>query len=114
MRFVGSVIGGLGNLYFRPNAAHICALRLRSYLGYPPVRDAQPNPTHYALAALQYSSVTPYIITQNVDGLHHKAIRHVWDDVRRNEGIIPELHGTLHVRAFSLHPIEQVTNKHGS
>ncbi|KAI0675811.1 DHS-like NAD/FAD-binding domain-containing protein [Trametes maxima] len=71
------------------------AFRLRSYLGYQPIREAQPNPTHFALAALQYSSVAPHIITQNVDGLHHKAIRDVWDDAKRAKGIL-ELHGTLH------------------
>ena len=60
------------------------------------MRDAQPNPTHYALAALQHSAIAPDIITQNVDGLHHKAIKHVWDEPRRNKSIL-ELHGTLHV-----------------
>ncbi len=38
--------------------------RLRSYLGYPPVRDAQPNTSHFALAALQYTSHLSHIITQ--------------------------------------------------
>ncbi|EIW58551.1 DHS-like NAD/FAD-binding domain-containing protein [Trametes versicolor FP-101664 SS1] len=80
---------------------------LRSYLGYPPVRDAQPNPTHFALAALQYASVAPHIITQNVDGLHHKAIRTAWDDARRAEGIL-ELHGTLHsVKCSHGHPVDR-------
>ncbi|KAL0953867.1 hypothetical protein HGRIS_005041 [Hohenbuehelia grisea] len=68
---------------------------LRSYLGYPPVRDALPNTTHCALAALQYASVIPRIITQNVDGLHHKAISHVWNRNQLDSGIL-ELHGTLH------------------
>ena len=72
--------------------------RLRSYLGYPPVRDAQPNPIHYSLAALQHATITPQIITHNVDGLHHKAIKHLWDKTKREQGIL-ELHGTLHVRA---------------
>ncbi|KAI0629338.1 DHS-like NAD/FAD-binding domain-containing protein [Trametes polyzona] len=82
---------------------------LRSYLGYPPVRDAQPNPIHFALAALQYASVAPHIITQNVDGLHHKGIRHVWDDARRSEGIL-ELHGTLHrVRCSHGHTVDRAT-----
>ncbi|CCM02533.1 uncharacterized protein FIBRA_04635 [Fibroporia radiculosa] len=67
---------------------------LRSYLGYPPVRDALPNTTHYALAALQYASVVPKLITQNVDGLHHKALAHVWDEPRSERGIL-ELHGRL-------------------
>lgn len=67
----------------------------RSYLGYPPVRDAQPNPTHYALAALQWSNFVPKLITQNVDGLHIKAIpQEAPNDARER---ILELHGTLHV-----------------
>ncbi|KAI0738517.1 DHS-like NAD/FAD-binding domain-containing protein [Daedaleopsis nitida] len=68
---------------------------LRSFLGYPPVRDAQPNPTHFALAALQHAHVTPDLITQNVDGLHHKALLDVWPETRMHQHIL-ELHGTLH------------------
>ncbi|GAA5993397.1 hypothetical protein JCM10908_002645 [Rhodotorula pacifica] len=45
----------------------------RSYLGYPPVRRAESNPTHYAMAALQKMGYISSIITQNVDGLHHRA-----------------------------------------
>lgn len=37
---------------------------LRSYLGYPAVRMAQPNTSHYALAALQHSGIIPRLITQ--------------------------------------------------
>lgn len=72
------------------------ANRLRSYLGYPPVRYALPNTTHCAIAALQYTSIIPRLITQNVDGLHHKALAHVWDKDRLKDRIL-ELHGTLHV-----------------
>ncbi|KDR80691.1 hypothetical protein GALMADRAFT_153142 [Galerina marginata CBS 339.88] len=72
---------------------------LRSYLGYPPVRDAQPNTTHFALAALQHTSYVSRIITQNVDGLHHKALRiaapYHWNPARLQDNIL-ELHGTLH------------------
>ncbi|KAM0789280.1 hypothetical protein ACM66B_000120 [Microbotryomycetes sp. NB124-2] len=45
----------------------------RSYLGYPPVREAEPNPGHYAIAALMRMGYVSRLITQNVDGLHHKA-----------------------------------------
>ncbi|KAL4072791.1 DHS-like NAD/FAD-binding domain-containing protein [Scleroderma yunnanense] len=80
---------------FSNPVSYLALVRLRSYLGYPPVRDAQPNITHCALAALQYTSHIPRLITQNVDGLHKKAIAHLWDDDRMNRQIL-ELHGTLH------------------
>ncbi|GAA96995.1 uncharacterized protein L969DRAFT_96884 [Mixia osmundae IAM 14324] len=63
----------------------------RSYLGYPPVRLAQPNPSHYAIAALQYMGLAPYIITQNVDRLHHRASHSLSQAI----STILELHGTL-------------------
>ncbi|CAE6534613.1 unnamed protein product [Rhizoctonia solani] len=66
----------------------------RSYLGYPPVRDAQPNPTHFALAALQWTNFVPRLITQNVDGLHQKAIPK--EPPLSGPTHILELHGTLH------------------
>jgi NAD-dependent SIR2 family protein deacetylase len=72
--------------------------RLRSFLGYPHVRDAVPNPTHYALAALQYSGHVPRLVTQNVDGLHKRALGGIWTK-SKTDGSIVELHGTLHVRS---------------
>ena len=84
-----------GSTLYLSHISFTCA-RLRSYLGYAPVRAALPNPTHYALAALQYSAVVPRLVTQNVDGLHHKALSRVWDERKSREGIL-ELHGTLHV-----------------
>ncbi|KAI6130142.1 DHS-like NAD/FAD-binding domain-containing protein [Pisolithus croceorrhizus] len=80
---------GKDGRYMNPN------YQLRSYLGYPPVRDALPNTTHCALAALQYTSHISRLITQNVDGLHKKAIAHVWDDDLISKRIL-ELHGSLH------------------
>jgi len=47
----------------------------RSYLGYPPVRIAESNPTHYAMAALMKMGYVSSVITQNVDGLHQYAPR---------------------------------------
>ncbi|KAF9038473.1 DHS-like NAD/FAD-binding domain-containing protein [Panaeolus papilionaceus] len=74
--------------------------RLRSYLGYPPVRDALPNTTHYSIAALQEAGFIKRLITQNVDGLHHKALVTAsptrWTAPRIASNIL-ELHGTLHV-----------------
>jgi len=60
------------------------------------LRDALPNTTHFALVALQYTSVVSQLITQNVDGLHLKALAHIWNPSRIQERIL-ELHGTLHV-----------------
>ena len=42
----------------------------RKYLCYP---DAEPNVAHYKLAELEKSGKLKAVITQNVDGLHHKA-----------------------------------------
>ncbi|CAK9787414.1 DHS-like NAD/FAD-binding domain-containing protein [Cutaneotrichosporon oleaginosum] len=60
----------------------------RSFLGYPPVRDAKPNPTHIYIAALQALGLAPGLITQNVDNLHRKALRIVHDAMRRH-GVEP-------------------------
>lgn len=45
----------------------------RSFLGFKPVQFAQPNPGHFAIAALQRLGYVPKYITQNVDNLHHAA-----------------------------------------
>ncbi|KAF8579902.1 DHS-like NAD/FAD-binding domain-containing protein [Ramaria rubella] len=65
----------------------------RSYMGYPPVLHAQPNPTHYAIAALLRSSHLSNIITQNVDGLDFKANSL---DIEDSDPRILQLHGSLH------------------
>ncbi|KAI8599800.1 DHS-like NAD/FAD-binding domain-containing protein [Dissophora ornata] len=60
----------------------------RSFLGFPPIMTTEPNPTHYAITAMQ-SPPLGYVrtlITQNVDGLHQKA----------GAKDVIELHGTLH------------------
>jgi NAD-dependent deacetylase len=45
----------------------------RSRATYPVIRDALPNPTHYALVELEKAGKLDCIITQNIDRLHHKA-----------------------------------------
>ena len=57
----------------------------RSAVGWPAVRDARPNPAHHALSELERLGVTPGVVTQNVDGLHHAA----------GSRSIVELHGAL-------------------
>ncbi len=70
--------------------------RLRAYLGFLPVRRTLPNPTHFALAALQHASVIGPLITQNVDGLHHAALRRARLEVEADTRIL-ELHGNIFV-----------------
>ncbi|GJJ11464.1 hypothetical protein Clacol_005697 [Clathrus columnatus] len=65
----------------------------RAYMGYQPIHRAWPNPTHYALAALMYTTFIKDIITQNVDGLHAKASSL---SVEEEHPQILQLHGSLH------------------
>ncbi|GFZ51073.1 Hydrolase acting on carbon-nitrogen bonds, other than peptide bonds in linear amides [Saitozyma sp. JCM 24511] len=72
----------------------------RSFLGYPPVRDATPNPTHIYVAALQALGLAPNLITQNVDNLHPKAASLILSSLPPQARPPPppsilELHGTL-------------------
>lgn len=53
---------------------------------YPALRDAQPNPAHRALAALERRGGLRRIITQNVDGLHQRG--------GTSAAAIIEIHGT--------------------
>jgi NAD-dependent SIR2 family protein deacetylase len=45
----------------------------RSYLGWPTMRHAEPNPSHHALARLEAHGAVTLLVTQNVDGLHERA-----------------------------------------
>ncbi|MFJ2481604.1 NAD-dependent protein deacetylase [Pseudomonas sp. NPDC087598] len=58
----------------------------RAMLGWPRVRQAQPNAAHEALASLQRQGRISGLITQNVDTLHDQAGSHD----------VIELHGSLH------------------
>ncbi|KIJ55484.1 hypothetical protein M422DRAFT_151590 [Sphaerobolus stellatus SS14] len=75
----------------------------RSYLGYPPVLRAQPNPTHYAITAMLHTHFARNIITQNVDGLHLKALSLNLDD---EDPRILQLHGSLHQVHCRKHHLE--------
>ncbi|WNZ86472.1 NAD-dependent protein deacetylase [Pseudomonas sp. P108] len=57
----------------------------RAMLGWPRVRQAQPNAAHEALADLQHGGLIRDLITQNVDTLHDQAGSHD----------VIELHGSL-------------------
>lgn len=58
----------------------------RAMLGWPRVRQAQPNAAHTALADLQRQGRISALITQNVDTLHDQA----------GSPDVIELHGSLH------------------
>ena len=45
----------------------------RSHLGWRTIGRARPNEGHRALTTLEAAGVVSGVITQNVDGLHHKA-----------------------------------------
>ncbi|KAB8141381.1 NAD-dependent deacylase [Chloroflexia bacterium SDU3-3] len=50
------------------------------------MRAAQPNPAHYALAAMQRHAPKVTLLTQNIDGLHQRA----------GSPDVVELHGNIH------------------
>jgi hypothetical protein len=70
--------------------------RLRAYIGFLTVRHTLPNSTHHALATLQHAGAVSSIITQNVDGLHHAALRPILPECEVNKRIL-ELHGNIFV-----------------
>lgn len=45
----------------------------RSFVGWPRMSAAKPNPAHYGLAALESRGLVQSVITQNVDRLHRAA-----------------------------------------
>jgi NAD-dependent SIR2 family protein deacetylase len=57
----------------------------RSFFGWPAVAGAAPGRGHHALARLEHAGRIDLIVTQNVDGLHHKA----------GSARVVELHGGL-------------------
>ena len=79
--------------------------RLRAYIGFLPVRRTLPNSTHHALATLQHAGAVGPLITQNVDGLHHAALRRILPEPEVDRRIL-ELHGSIFVR--STYPSESL------
>ncbi|PSL12234.1 NAD-dependent SIR2 family protein deacetylase [Marinobacterium halophilum] len=61
----------------------------RSLVGWPVMRDAQPNGAHTALAQLESLGHIERLVTQNVDGLHQQAgNRNVTDLHGRSDRVI--------------------------
>ena len=54
---------------------------------YEEIRQARPNPGHYALAELEALGILKCVITQNIDGLHKRA----------GSKRVLEYHGSVHV-----------------
>jgi NAD-dependent SIR2 family protein deacetylase len=71
---------------FRRSAAVQRRYWARSMIGWPVLAQAQPNPGHHALAALEAAGHLGALLTQNVDGLHGRAGSHA----------VLELHGNIH------------------
>jgi len=64
----------------------------RSFVGWPTMAQAAPNPGHTALAVLERLERVSTVVTQNVDGLHQQA----------GSRSVIELHGGIrHVRCMS-------------
>ncbi|PCM45068.1 NAD-dependent protein deacetylase [Marinobacter sp. ANT_B65] len=53
----------------------------RSLIGWPVMRNAAPNPSHYHIADLELRNHSSLVVTQNVDGLHQKAGTHGVSDL---------------------------------
>ena len=80
-----------------PRTVHFMEFtRLRAYIGFLPVRRTLPNSTHYALATLQHAGSVGPLVTQNVDGLHHAALRRILPQPEVDRHIL-ELHGNIFV-----------------
>ncbi|WP_166254616.1 NAD-dependent protein deacetylase [Marinobacter salicampi] len=45
----------------------------RSLIGWPTIRNAEPNPAHFYVAEMEARSHAGYVVTQNVDRLHQRA-----------------------------------------
>jgi NAD-dependent SIR2 family protein deacetylase len=48
----------------------------RSFLGWPRIAAAEPNPVHRAVAELERRGFVHQLVTQNVDGLHQRGGAH--------------------------------------
>src|SRR4029079_7835287 len=72
--------------------------------------DKEPNPAHRALAELESRGMLEAVITQNIDGLHHKAGSHR----------VVEVHGTIETsscwdckRSYALSGVEARFDQEG-
>ncbi len=84
--------------YFLENPMEVWKLY---HMRFAALRNVKPNPSHYALAALERAGVLKAIITQNIDGLHQAA----------GSKRVIELHGNIRhavcLQCGRLYPIEE-------
>lgn len=69
-------------------------------IAWPEMREAKPNAGHYAFVELEKRGQLMAMITQNIDGLHHRA--------GHNPSNVIELHGTM-LHAVCLSCGEQIS-----
>lgn len=83
----------------------------RSLVGWPFVRDAQPNDAHLSLAELEQRDYIGQVVTQNVDRLHQRAgSQQVIDLHGRADKVLcmncgeGEMQSQMHQRSWQLNP----------
>ena len=60
----------------------------RSFRGWPRFSAARPNPAHAALAEMERTNRTHFLLTQNVDGLHEKAGSNVFLELHGRNSVV--------------------------
>lgn len=73
--------------YLRDPAMRVESWR-RGFESYPAMAAAEPNAAHRAIAAWWHAGLLSGVVTQNIDGLHHKA--------GLPSSAVVELHGNAH------------------
>lgn len=83
----------------------------RALIGWPLIRNSQPNPAHYHLAELERRGHIELLVTQNVDRLHQRAgSRNVVDlhgradEIRCMDCTFRENRQAVHERSYDLNP----------
>ncbi|WP_078084449.1 NAD-dependent protein deacetylase [Microbulbifer mangrovi] len=83
----------------------------RALIGWPLIRNSQPNPAHYHLAELERRGHIELLVTQNVDRLHQRAGSHNVvdlhgraDEIRCMDCEFRENRQAVHERSYDLNP----------
>ena len=83
----------------------------RALIGWPLIRNSQPNPAHYHLAELEKRGHVELLVTQNVDRLHQRAggknvidLHGRADEIRCMVCTFRENRQAVHERSYKLNP----------